>query len=528
MNGASDFCYSKIKSKNDSALNSHNGRNINTDGIEAVMILDALIGGFLLVGLILGLKLGLKQAAGLAAVILGVQIGALASSALLGWLILNFFGSADYYVRTCSFFGFLLLGLILGIRLMLNKLAHGEGKPLPAVVNHLGGALFGLLAGFSGFHAAFLFAIQLPVLAAPLAPQFADREDAGAAQGAILPVVVNILSKGFEPLHSSIQPNPAASVFLSAVAGRIAGDYHACQSSSYRQGNLDPVTLFMKFSVFTEFYTRQSLHKNSPWLASAISNIQKLGMENQSGLLQKSNDVFLHGSVEEMNFFLAAVGVVQSPEFERVKLEGDEVRRTVGWAEKYKKDGETGRAIRIYQSYLKGNRSSRYRERIASDAAAVGMAVASTNRNTSSPDQTVAPQQPAPLKNTPGDILKELKSFRFKAAVAMSEELLRYPEVDKGVADQMLRDSVRLQALHRKLLQQIQKLSRPLTLKIPGTEQTAIVVTAFEGSVALKAGELVKTVAWKNFQPAELLVVYESLVAEEKDGLAVFKRIFEL
>ena len=151
------------------------------------MILDALIGGFLFAGLILGLKFGLKQAAGLAAAIICVQTGALAIAALLGWLMFKLFGSADYLVRTCSFFGFLILGLTLGIRSVLNKLAHGEGKPIPAAVNGLGGALFGVLAGFSGFHAAFLFAIQLPILAAPLAPQFADREDAGEAQGAILP-----------------------------------------------------------------------------------------------------------------------------------------------------------------------------------------------------------------------------------------------------------------------------------------------------------------------------------------------------
>ena len=492
------------------------------------MILDALIGGFLFVGLILGLKFGLKQAAGLAALILGVQIGALAIGALFGWLILKMFGSADYFVRTCSFFGFLLLGLTVGVKSVLNKLAHGEGKPLPAAVNHFGGALFGLLAGFFGFHAAFLFAIQLPVFAAPLAPQFADREDAGSAQGTILPAVVSILSKGLEPLRSSIQPNPDASVLISAVAGRIAGDYHACQSSSYRQGELDEVRLFMKFSVFTDFYTKQSLHKNSAWLSSAISNIQKLATENQSGLLQKSHEIFLEGSVEEMNFFLTAVGVIQSTEFARVKLEGDAIRRTVGWAEKYKKDGQSSKAIRIYQSYLRGNKSSRYRERIAKDAAAVGMAVASTNRKTSAPGRTVAPQRIAPPKNTPDDVLKELRSFRFKAAANMAKELRRHPEADKHAVDQLLKDGVSLQALHRKLLQQIRKLSRPLSLKIPGTDQTGTVVSAFEGSVALKAGESVKTIAWKNFSPAELLVVYETLTPDEQDGLAAFKKIFEL
>ncbi|MDP6112921.1 MAG: CvpA family protein [Planctomycetota bacterium] len=492
------------------------------------MILDALIGGFLFAGLILGLKFGLKQAAGLAAAIICVQTGALAIAALLGWLMFKLFGSADYLVRTCSFFGFLILGLTLGIRSVLNKLAHGEGKPIPAAVNGLGGALFGVLAGFSGFHAAFLFAIQLPILAAPLAPQFADREDAGEAQGAILPAVINVLSKGFEPLRSSIQPNPEASVFISTIAGRIAGDYHSCLSTSYRQGEPDAVTLFMKLSVFTDFYTRQSLYKDNPWVSSAIANIQKLASENQSGLLQKSQEVFLEGSVEEMNFFLAAVSVIQSTEFARVKLEGDAVRRTVGWAEKYKKEGQAGRAIRIYQSYLKGNRSSRYRARITRDAAALGMAVATSSRKTTSPDGTVTPPRIAPPKNSSGDILQELRSFRFKAAVTMAEKLLQHPEADRDAVEQLLQDSARLQALHRKLLQQIRQVSQPLTLKVPGTEQTATVVSAFEGSVALKTGGSVKTIAWKKFPPADLLLVYEKLAANDTDGLAAFRKIFEL
>jgi len=127
-----------------------------------------------------------------------------------------------------------------------------------------------------------------------------------------------------------------------------------------------------------------------------------------------------------------------------------------------------------------------------------------------------------------GDILKELRSFKFKIAIKMAKELRQHSGADKDAVDQLLKDSVRLQALHRKLLQQIQQLSQPLTLKIPGTEQIGTVVSAFEGSVALKAGESVKTIAWKNFKPADLLVIYESLAAEEKDGLAAFKKIFEL
>jgi hypothetical protein len=499
--------------------------------VVEVMILDIFIGGFLFVGFVMGLKLGIKQAAGLAAVILGVQIGAGAGGALFGWLYFTLFGSADYFVRSLSFFGLLILGFMYGIRYVMNKLAHGEGKPIPAALNLPGGALSGVVAGFFAFHAVFLFALQLPILASSLAPQFADREDAGDAQGVILPAVINVLSKGFEPLRSSIQPDPEASVFISAIGGKIAGEYYACLTKSYRQGELDPVELFMNYSVFTDFYTRESLYKDNPWLSSAVSNIQKLATENQSSLLQKSQEVFLEGSVEEMTSFLAAIGVIQSTEFARVKQEGDAVRRTVGWTEKYKKDGQNGKAILICRSYLKGNRSSRYRERITREAASLGVAVATNRAHRASPASnrnTPGPPRIAPPKFTTEDILKELRSFRFKAAVPKAEKLLRHPEADKDAVEQLLKDSVSLQALHRKFLQQIRLVSQPLTLKVPGTGQTGTVFSAFEGSVALKTGETVKTIAWKNFQPADLLVLYEKLAADQTDGLAAFRRIFEL
>ena len=110
----------------------------------------------------------------------------------------------------------------------------------------------------------------------------------------------------------------------------------------------------------------------------------------------------------------------------------------------------------------------------------------------------------------------------------MAEKLLQHPEADRDAVEQLLQDSARLQALHRKLLQQIRQVSQPLTLKVPGTEQTATVVSAFEGSVALKTGGSVKTIAWKKFPPADLLLVSEKLAANDTDGLAAFRKIFEL
>jgi len=488
-------------------------------------MLDAILAVLLLAGLILGGALGARKSFALAVVLVLSLLGAIALAALSALAVEAIFSGSGYFTRTFFFLGSFLGATALGLRYAWNK-ATGDArkKELPALADRSLGAILGVLSGVAASLFLLLFALQIPSSAPFMASLFL-RSGSGQQGRSPSPLrgLVGGLEAALEPARSSLNPNPAAPLLVSAVGGRVAGDHYACYLKAYRGDEVAPLRLYLNCGTVINFYSTRAGYGKSPWLSRSVTVLTAIQSSNEEAVRQKASEVFLNGTLGQMDAMLCALSFSASPGLVRVRYEGDLVRRTLRGARMHREKGDLARARLAYDAFLDLHGRNRYQDRVVRERAAfLGQDLPGR------PETGAGPAKPRP-DQTQEDVVRLLKSYRYRAAAKTADRILKGGGTQsRGEVGKLLASAHLMAGLHQALLAELKRTGEARLLPIPETGAKAAVVAAFEGSVALKVGGSAKTLAWKSYTPSELLAIYQEVVPGEREGLDAFREFFAL
>ena len=319
-----------------------------------------------LVGVVYGTKIGFKQTSGIFLSLLVALVISLLVSSLAALVVPGMFGGNDYVPRALSLLGAFLLVASYGTQYALNKTARldKDEKELHWVTNRLLGLVSGFLAAQVALLFIFFVGVQLPVFAEPLSEYFLVFDDESEEGGSLFQSVTSGLSSVAQVLPRGEANDKSAPDLVVLVGGASAGDFYACYINSFRGVELDDFSLYLNLGGFIYDYSLKETEVGSPWLSSAVETIQILEEEKAKEIVRKSKGVFIEGSIGDMEALLTALNVVPSNRFKRLKDEGELLKRTVGWAIYYQRQGDPGKAGLVLGNYLKAYPGSPYRARI--------------------------------------------------------------------------------------------------------------------------------------------------------------------
>jgi hypothetical protein len=494
--------------------------------------LDVAFVVLLVSGAIFGSVVGVRQAFALAAVLVGSLVCAIALAATTAWAVYAMVGGSTYFTRTSCFLGFFLGAAALGVRYAWNRAVGDSSKVTPpAFVNRPVGALCGAVSG--AVVALFLLfqAFQVPAATSHLASLFRRPGRNEQVSPSLLRTFLSPMDTALRPFGQSLNPNPTAPLLVSAAGGRVAGDHYACYVAAFHGDSADDLRLYLNLGTLINFYSNKAEYVKNAWLAQSVDVLRAIQTANEKGVAQKASDVFLSGTLEEMDAMVCALSFASSPKMVQIRYDGDVLRRTLYGAKKYLEKGESLKAQRAYDAYLAAYPQSPFRVRVAkgrSPSADSGQTRPETPVRpvvAGRPETTGRSRVVVPVRE---EAIEMLKSYRYQAAAKATEALAKDDPESGGEGSRLHEAATRMAGLHRAFIAKLKKGNGPRLLPLPGDQGNAAVAGVFEGSVALKTGETSKTVAWKAYSPEQLLRLYEEVVPEEEAGIAAFKSFFQL